>query len=393
MKAISIVSVFFLGLFGFTACSDNSDAPSKAKDSEKNEEVVAVDSVDYSAGRAMNKRLGKGINLGNSWDSDGSQWDVDGSKTGAKGDCGWDNCIQDDDFKIIAEAGFNSVRLPVRWHIDSDYKTHTVHPGRLAGVKEDIQLAIKNGLSVIVNFHHYTTLNDLGGKAGSKDESAKKAFEAEKEHFLALWEQVAKEMDSFPDDKLVLEILNEPTIASADIVNDLTLSAYEVIRKNAPKKTIMIEAYHAGKFADLEVLTLPKDGNIIFSGHYYEPYEYSHEGHSNYACKGDLTYEVNMVKDLESYVSLANSLYPDKNGGHVPMNMGEFGVAFGSRSKCGESGPTDAKGSLWATKAINAAEAKELSWHYWCFTSCGGFEAYDRKNKKWYPGFPKAFGL
>ena len=76
----------------FYAC-DNSSKPSAVDPDD--EPVVSSSSavaVDYSKGRAMNKRLGKGINLGNSWDSNGS---------GADGDCGWNNCIKDEYFEII----------------------------------------------------------------------------------------------------------------------------------------------------------------------------------------------------------------------------------------------------------------------------------------------------
>jgi endoglucanase len=78
--------------------------------------------VDYTLGRTMNAVLGRGINLGNSWDSDGSD------------DSGWGNPIRDTDFAVIKAAGFNSVRIPVRWQNGSDYTNHTVNPDRLAGV-------------------------------------------------------------------------------------------------------------------------------------------------------------------------------------------------------------------------------------------------------------------
>ena len=376
-------SLFLLAVFGLTlaACSDD-DSPTKAKEKEGEERTVVA--VDYTAGRAMNQRLGKGINLGNSWDS--QSW--------GKLDGGWENPIEDNDFKVIKEAGFNSVRIPVRWNEDSDYETHKVKAERLAGVKEDIQLAIDQGLAVVVNFHHYTTLNALGGGGYFREKADSTAlFLAEKEHFLALWDQVSKELNSFPDSLLVLEILNEPTIPGAEIVNDIMMSAYEVIRKNAPRKTIMFEAYHAAKFADLTDLKLPEDGNIIFSGHYYEPYEFSHEGHG-YECVGDKAYNSTAAADIKGYVQLAQKLYPDVNGGHVPMNMGEFGVSggTGTQSSCSGSGKTsDSKKALWAKKAAKAAESYDISWHYWGFTKVGGFEAYSRKDSKWNPGFPGAF--
>ena len=251
----------------------------------------------------MNKRLGKGMNLGNSWDSQGNSLD-----------CSWGNCIEDSDFAVIKATGFNSIRLPVRWQQNSDYSTHTVDPERLAGVKEDIQLALAQGLAVVVNFHHYVELNNAGNKFSTDPET----YNAEKEHFLHLWAQVAAELDAIaPDSMLVFEILNEPTIANPQLVDELLNDAYKVIRATAPGKTIMFESYHAAKFADLNILHLPQDGNIIYSGHYYEPFGYSHQGHS-YACKGDAAYANSAMYDLQAYVKQATTLYPDVNGGHIP---------------------------------------------------------------------------
>lgn len=68
-KELTALVPFALALgLCLTACdnggSHNAVAP-------KEDDTVAVKKVDYSLGRAMNKRLGKGINLGNSWDSQG----------------------------------------------------------------------------------------------------------------------------------------------------------------------------------------------------------------------------------------------------------------------------------------------------------------------------------
>lgn len=343
--------------------------------------------VDYTLGRAMNEKLGRGINLGNSWDSDGAD------------DSGWDNPIRDSDFAIIKAAGFNSVRIPVRWQKNSDYSAHTVDPDRLNGVLEDIRLAIANGLAVVVDFHHYYELNCAGGGGqGKNGESCSynaTDYLAEKQHFLGLWSQVATAMNEFPDEMVVLEILNEPTIPNAELVNQLMYDAYQVIRACAPGKTIMFESYHTANFLDITKLRLPADGNIIYSGHYYEPYQYTHQGHS-YECRGDAAYANTAEDDFATYVDLAKRLYPDINGvDHIPLNVGEFGVSGGEntsayRGSCRSDGvlPSDAKKALWAKQTTQAAIANGMSFHYWAFGKVGGFDAYDIANETWYLGFP-----
>lgn len=366
----------------FVSC-DSSSAPPAVESSQDGvtEQGRKIVPVDYSKGRAMNARLGKGINLGNSWDSDGKN---------CKDDNCWGNAIDDEDFKIIKDAGFNSIRLPVRWQRYSNYETHTVDPEILAGVKEDVRLAIDQGLVVLLDFHHYVELNTLGGGAHRKKADTLELFEKEKQHFVALWTQIASEFEEFPDTMLVYDILNEPTIPNKDLVNDVLLSAYAAIRAASPGKTIMFESYNAAKFAQLSILELPADGNIIYSGHYYDPYTFSHQGHG-YDCLGDAAYSSNAASDFMGYAKLGMQLYPDVSGkDFIPMNVGEFGISGSTNWECGENAPSDAAKAKWASETIKAAQKYNMSFHYWGFTYVGGFEAYDRKGKAWYPGFPQA---
>ena len=381
-KFLSAMAIGAIGTIGglLASCDSGTSAPPEYKPSTPASSASSVIPVDYTAGRIMNAKLGRGINLGNSWDSDGAD------------DSGWGFPIRDTDFAVIKAAGFNSVRIPVRWQKFSDYNTHTVDPERLKGVIEDINLAIANGLAVVVNFHHYVELNCAGGghrDYGCKYDAAK--FEAEKAHFLLLWQQVATALNAFPDDMLVLEILNEPVIPDENIVNQLMLDAYTVIRTAAPGKTIMFESYHAAKFDDLKTLTLPLDGNIIFSGHYYEPYTYSHQG-LGYDCKGDSTKSNTANTDMRSYKAQAFKLYPDINGvDQVPLNMGEFGVAGGAGCNCPtDKSISDASKAEWVQKTAQAAISNGISFHYWSFGPTSGFEAYNIYSETWYPGFPQA---
>ena len=330
--------------------------------------------VDYSKGRKMNERLGRGINLGNAWESAG---------TGASADCGWSNCIEDGYFKIVKDAGFNSIRLPVRWPADAGRsEPYTLDAGRLSGVKSDIKLAIDQGLAVIVNFHHYMELNS----AAANYKKSKDGYEKEKARMLAMWKQVAQAMEEFPDSMLVLEIFNEPHDMDMEQLNDFMMAAYKVIRENAPGKTIMFESNGYSKFAQIRKLEMPADGNIIFTGHYYEPYTISHQGHG-YDCNNTLGGWTSSVVEahFNEYVAAAAESYPDINGGYVPLNMGEFGVSGQNGSSCGGDGLSDELRAKWTDAVIAEAEKHGMSWHYWGLVGVGGFEAYDKWAGKWYP--------
>ena len=147
---------------------------------------------------------------------------------------------------------------------------NTTDPQRLAGVKEDIQLANSLGMPVIVNFHHHQDMNNAAANVENDPES----FQAELQKFVTMWTQVAAALNSIPDDMIVFEIMNEPhDIKKSSTVNEIMTASYNAIRAVAPTKTIMFEGNGYSKFAEIKKLDLPKDdGNIIVSGHYYDPY-------------------------------------------------------------------------------------------------------------------------
>ena len=379
LKFLAPITAAFL----LASCSSGDSGLNKAEDGDNGGLNRAK--VDYSRARAVNQRLGRGINLGNSWDSQGS---------GANPDCGWGNCIKDEDFQIIKAAGFNSVRIPVRWSHDASIVTpYTIDDVRLAGVREDIQIALGLGLAVVVNFHHYTDMNDAA--VGIEDNP--EIFQDELERFVAMWSQVAAGLNDFPDSMVVYEIMNEPhDIKKSSTVNTIMTAAYNAIRAVAPTKIIMFEGNGYSQFAEIKKLDLPKDdGNIIVSGHYYEPYEYTHQGTAAmYPCGAGITSSdlSKIAKDFKSYVDSANAYFPDVDGVHgVPINLGEFGAIGRTGSTCGAEAPSEASRAQWTDYVIKAAEKYGISWHYWAYGKTSGFQAYDQSEGQWFPEMKKVF--
>ena len=107
-----------------------------------------------------------GWNLGNSLESAGGSWDnndwawydVDRNK--------WETCwgnpaTTEAMIKAVKEAGFNAIRIPVRWegHI-TDYDQMTIDPIWMARVKEVVDYAIGQELLVVINTHHEAWLEN-----------------------------------------------------------------------------------------------------------------------------------------------------------------------------------------------------------------------------------------
>src|SRR5260370_4394729 len=130
----------------------------------------------------INKNLGRGINLGNA---------LEAPKEGA-----WGVTLKAEYFKAIKEAGFNTVRLPVKWSAyagkDAPY---TFDPKFAERVDWAIDQALANRLNIIVNVHHY----------GEIDVDPDKHLP----RLTAIWEQIATRYKDRPA-SVYFELLNEP---------------------------------------------------------------------------------------------------------------------------------------------------------------------------------------
>ncbi len=114
----------------------------------------------------------RGINLGNALDSP-----VPGE---------WGVTIQPHYFESIRSAGFDSVRLPVRFSAHAAQNPpFTLDPTFLVLVDNTIQPALDAGLVVILDFHHYEELMD--------DPSG------QRQRFLAIWQQLAGHYQGAPE--------------------------------------------------------------------------------------------------------------------------------------------------------------------------------------------------
>jgi len=105
----------------------------------------------------------------------------------------WGYTIRDADIERIARAGFEAVRIPVRFsqHFDGA----RIDPALLARVDHVVQTALEAGLYAIIEVHHYTQL---------MEDPARHAPRLE-----AIWAALAAHYRDWPQE-LVFELLNEP---------------------------------------------------------------------------------------------------------------------------------------------------------------------------------------
>ena len=193
----------------------------------------------------------RGMNVGNYLDAT----PVEGSWTG--------DVLHGWYFEAIKEAGFDHVRIPVRWnvHTTTAAPDYTIDPNFFARVDWAIASTLTRGMAAVLDIHHYD------------EYYANPAAEHDK--FLALWSQIAAHYQNYPK-QLFFEILNEPnanvtpTIWNADMT-----AAVAEIRTTNPYRTIIIGGVNWNNFSELvsnDVSFPVGDPSTIATYHYYNPY-------------------------------------------------------------------------------------------------------------------------
>jgi len=298
----------------------------------------------WASAHKINSRLGKGINIGNTFEAMQS----------------WQSPFNPADLKRIADLGFTHVRIPIRWERDDRSMTsapYTISPDFMKTIQSVVDEALKNKLHIIINMHHHDAL-----MANPTED---------KQRFRAQWEQISNYFKDYPD-SLLFEILNEPhDKLTPPLWNEYAKEALQQIRKTNPKRCVLIGTAEWGGVGGLRSLEIPNDPNLILTIHYYNPFRFTHQG-ANWVDGSeewlgtkweDTELERQaVVDDFKAAIQLAN----EKN---IPIHIGEFGAYSGA----------DIDSRVRWTKFLSRwFEQQNFSWAYWEWNS--SFGIYDPKS-------------
>jgi endoglucanase len=298
---------------------------------------------------SINQRLGRGVNLGNALE-------------GYPDEGAWGMIIQEDYFDLIKDAGFDSVRIPIRWNAHADEEApYTIDQDFFARVDEVTKWALARDLAVVINFHHYDEIfHDPDGY---------------EEGLLAMWAQVAQHYQETPS-QLVFEILNEPhDELTLTRWNEMLVKALTTIRETNPDRVVMIGPGEWNGIYALEGLELPEDDqNIIVTVHYYLPFEFTHQGAEwaegsevwlGTTWKGTAGQRAMLRADFNTAAQWADEH-------NRPIYLGEFGAY--------DKADLESR-AIWTDAVARTAEEFGFSWGYWEFGA--GFGVYDRNTISW----------
>ena len=177
----------------------------------------------------------------------------------------WGGAFHDEDARIIRDAGFATVRVPVNFLGHAMAKPpYMLDRTFMARARHVIDTLREAGLNVIVDQHN----ND--------DLSA--APEQNRERSAAVWRQVAAALRDEPAN-VWFELLNEPhgKLTNANLLATLTPSL-AAIRVTNPKRVVVIGGQNWSGVDSLATLPMPNDPYVVPTFHYYDPFEFTHQG-------------------------------------------------------------------------------------------------------------------
>ena len=330
---------------------------------------------------AQAQRLGRGVNLGNA---------LEAPEEGE-----WGMVIEPEFFPLIREAGFDTVRVPIRWSAHAMVAApYTVDAAFFERIDEVIGQALDQGLNVVINMHHYDEI--FVSPADHED------------RFVAIWEQIAARYQDMPD-SVYFEPLNEPN-GSLDAVtwNALLARTITAIREaDGGRHTLIVGGADWNSIASLRYLVLPNgEDNVIATFHYYEPFLFTHQGAEwvgpeygtlGVTWPGPPDAEIALTPEAKAtdWVRTWFARYVQVSGGQNPASPEQIARVFDdavawSESRdvplwLGEFGAYStadmASRARWTATVREEAEARGITWAYWEFGA--GFGVYDRESQSW----------
>ena len=290
---------------------------------------ISSKGADFETATDAVKNMGVGWNLGNTLDSNSgdinNMWiECFTSRTPSDYETAWRQVITTPELiKMMKDAGFNAIRLPVTWypHMEATFNsvkyvssTQTLTPwdrtndpigtkiqkAWMQRVHEVVDYVISQGMYCILNIHHDTGSANTAWLIASESDYAQ-----QKDCFIAIWQQIAEDFKDY-DEHLLFEGYNEMldpyrswnfasfetpsrydnTVATSayNAINSFAQSFVDVVRAtggNNSQRNLIVSTYSASSGAGswnqhlqdpLKYMKRPNDeveNHIIFEVHSY----------------------------------------------------------------------------------------------------------------------------
>lgn len=202
--------------------------------------------------------------------------------------------FREEDFALIAELGFNFVRLPLDyrcWIETGDWTKF--REDRLGWVDEAVKYGKKHGIHVQLNFHRapgYTVAAPAEAKSVWTD--------AEAQDVCALhWGKFAKRFQGIPNREVSFNLINEPARVEADAHKKVVARMLEAVRSHDRDRLVVCDGRDYGTKPPTELVGL----GVAAATRGYAPFHLTH-------------YHANWVPGSEKW---EKPTYPMKEGGSL----------------------------------------------------------------------------
>ncbi|NJM50843.1 MAG: glycoside hydrolase family 5 protein [Sphingomonadales bacterium] len=271
------------------------------------------------------------------------------------------------DLAEIAAIGFDTVRFPVRWSAYADSKPpYTIDPEMFKKADEVVDWATKHKLNIIVDLHHYDEL--FTDPDGHKD------------RFIGLWQQLAEHYKD-RGENVFFEVINEPhNKLTNDVVEPMLTAILADIRKTNPTRKVIMGGDFWSGISSLETFDPPKDPNVIATFHFYEPFNFTHQGASWVNPSPPAPASFGSEEDYAWLDKMADATIKFQQRTGVPLFLGEFGAI--------DSAPLKER-ARYTYAVRKQAEALNIGWCVWAYTNT----FHVRQGEEWIPSMVAALGL
>jgi aryl-phospho-beta-D-glucosidase BglC (GH1 family) len=176
----------------------------------------------------------------------------------------------DADIALMAKLGFDNVRLSIDpVPLEQGLNHEGQYKDFLARLDHAVDTMLAQGLAVQIDIHPEEQYKQ---QVKTNNEAV--------ERFTMLWRRLAAHYADRNPDLIYFEIMNEPEVNDPYRWAGIQAGAAAAIRDAAPKNTIIATGPNWSSIADLLTQHPLPDGNVIYSFHFYEPHEFTHQGAS-----------------------------------------------------------------------------------------------------------------
>ena len=279
----------------------------------------------------------------------------------------WGYTIRQTDLRLIKALGFDTVRIPVKWSAHTATQPpYTINENFARRVDEVVTQALDAGLQAIVDVHHYDEINEdpVGQYPRLK----------------AIWQQISDRYKEWPQG-LMFEFLNEPhTKITERVIDQMNRELLSMVRADHPDRWVILGGVQWGNLSGLVETNPPYDPRVMTTFHYYDPFEFTHQG-APWAYEkvplGSVSWGSSLDRRTLARHFAAAAEWRDKTG--MPMLLGEFGV-YGEVN--------DAERAVWTESVRRTSEMLDIGWCYWDWATSLGMYNLDTERVR--PGMSEA---